>query len=175
DGVGRTDDGRFIVAAGDERYLADNVVIACGAFQIPYTPPFAAELDPRIVQMHAEDYRNLEQLADGPVLVVGAGNSGADIALDVARAHRTLLSGKHPGHLPINTVGLSGRLAFPIIWQVWTHVINVDTPVGRKVRPKVLRGPEPLIRVKPKHLDAARVERVGRTVGARGGLPLLDD
>jgi putative flavoprotein involved in K+ transport len=174
DAVGRSD-GQFIVAAGDERYAADNVVVACGAFEVPYVPPFAAELAAGIVQMHAEDYRNESQLADGPVLVVGPGNSGADVALDVAGRHRTFLSGKHPGHIPINTVGLSGRLAFPVLWQVWTHILNVGTPIGRKVRANVLRGPEPLIRVKPKHLDAAGVERVGRTIGVREGLPLLED
>ena len=175
DGVGRVD-GRFVVAAGDERFEADNVVIATGAFQVPSTPEFAAELDPRITQMHAEDYRNTSQLRDGPVLVVGAGNSGADVALDLADEHEVWLSGEHPGHVPINTVGLSGRLLFPLLWQFWTHVLTADTPIGRKVKAKASSGrSEPLIRVKPKHLDAAGVKRVPRTVGARGGLPLLAD
>ena len=174
DGLGRAN-GRFIVAAGDERFEADNVVIATGAFQAPDTPDFAPELDPGIRRMHAEDYRNGSQLRPGPVLVVGAGNSGADIALDLASEREIWLSGEHPGHLPINTVGLSGRLIFPLLWQFWTHVLNLDTPIGRKVRDKVLTEPEPLIRVKPKHLDAAGVKRVPRTVGVRDGLPLLDD
>jgi putative flavoprotein involved in K+ transport len=174
DVVGRID-GRFVVAAGDERFEANNVVIAAGAFQQPSTPAFADELDARIVQMHAEDYRNRSQLRDGPVLVVGAGNSGADVALDLAGEHEIWLSGEHPGHLPINTVGLSGRLIFPLLWQFWTHVLTVDTPIGRKVKAKVATGRKPLIRVKPKHLDAAGVKRVPRTVGARGGLPLLAD
>jgi putative flavoprotein involved in K+ transport len=175
DALGRGANGRFVVAAGDRRFEADNVVVATGAFQTPSVPDLARELDPRIVQMHSSEYRNTGQLREGDVLVVGAGNSGADIALDVVREHRTWLSGKHPGHLPINTVGLSGRLAFPFIWRAWTHVLTLDTPIGRRMRPKVLAGPEPLIRVKPKHLTSAGVERVERTTGVRGGLPELAD
>ena len=174
DALGRSG-GRFVVAAGDRRFVADNVVLATGAFQAAKLPPFAGELDPRIVSMHASEYRNRAQLREGPVLVVGPGNSGADIALDLAAHHRTLLAGEHPGHLPINTVGLSGRLAFPFIWRAWTYVLNTRTPVGRRVRPKVLAGPEPLIRAKPKHLDAAGVERVGRVSGIRDGRPVVDD
>jgi putative flavoprotein involved in K+ transport len=174
DGVGRRD-GRILVCAGDRRFEAANVVIATGPFQRPRVPPFAARLDPGIVQLHSSEYRNPAQLRDGAVLVVGAGNSGADIALDVAPTHRTWLSGEHPGHLPLNTVGLSGRLAFPLLWFAWTHVLNVRTPIGRRVRPKVLAGPEPLIRVRPKHLDAAEVERLPRTTGVRDGLPELAD
>ncbi|MFL5871721.1 MAG: flavin-containing monooxygenase [Solirubrobacterales bacterium] len=167
--------GRYLLAAGDRRFEADQVVIATGPFQAPKVPAFAPELDPRIVQMHSSEYRNPSQLPDGGVLVVGPGNSGADIALDVAGTHRTWLSGEHPGHIPLNTTGTSGRLAFPLIWFVWTHVLNVGTPVGRKARPKVLAGPEPLIRVKPKHLAAAGVERVARTSGVKEGLPELED
>lgn len=174
DGVGRCG-RRFVVAAGEERFEAGNVVIASGAFQTPRTPDFAAELDPRIMQLHSDDYRNASQLRSGPVLVVGPGNSGADVALDLAGDREVWLSGEHPGHLPINTGGLSGRLMFPLLWQFWTHVLNVGTPIGRKAKPKVLTGPEPLIRVKPNHLDAAGVKRAPRTTGARGGLPLLED
>lgn len=169
------DGERFIVAAGETRYLADDVVIATGAFQEPRTPDFAGELDPRIVQVHSARYRNPAQLAPGRVLVVGPGNSGADIALDLAGTHEVYLAGEHPGHIPINVPGLSGRIVFPVLWQVWTHLLNLDTPIGRKVRPKVLAGPEPLIRVKPRHLDRAGVRRVPRVAEITDGLPRLDD
>jgi putative flavoprotein involved in K+ transport len=174
DGLGRADDGRYLVAAGDERYTADNVVIATGAFQQPRTPDFAPELDPRIVQLHSAEYRNPSQLQEGRVLVVGAGNSGADIALHLAATHETFLSGKHPGQIPVNMVGLSGRVSFPVIWWVWTHVLQRSTPIGRKARPKVLAGPEPIIRDKPKHLERAGVTRLGRTTGVQNGRPVID-
>jgi putative flavoprotein involved in K+ transport len=174
DALGRTRD-RFVIAAGEQRFEADNVVIATGMFQAPRVPEFADRLDPRIVQLHSSEYRNREQLREGDVLVVGAGNSGADIALDVAAGHRTWIAGDHPGHLPINTIGLSGRLAFPVIWKVWTHLLNTSTPIGRRAQPKVLAEAEPLIRWKPKHLAAAGIERVPRVTAAAGGLPELAD
>jgi putative flavoprotein involved in K+ transport len=174
DGVGKVD-GRFLVAAGDERFEADNIVVACGAFQVPSVPGFATGLDPRILQLHSQEYRNAGDLRDGPVLVVGAGNSGADIALDVAPHRETWLSGKHPGHLPFPVNRLTATVVFPILWLVWTHVLNTGTPIGRKVRPKVLAGPEPLIRVRPKHLEAAGMRRLPRVAGVRDGLPLLED
>jgi putative flavoprotein involved in K+ transport len=166
---------RFLVAAGEQRLEADQVVIATGPFQAPHTPPFASELDPRIVQLHSTDYRNPSQLQDGDVLVVGAGNSGADIALELAAGRRVLLSGEHPGHIPIAIEGNSGRLLFPVLWFVWTHILNRGTPIGRRALPKIAAGKEPLIRVKPKHLVAAGIERVARTAGVANGRPRLDD
>ena len=75
---------RFVVTAGDRTFEADNVVVAMANFQQPKVPPFAADLDPSIVQMHSYEYRNPSQLADGPVLLVGVGNSGAEIAMELA-------------------------------------------------------------------------------------------
>src|SRR5438067_3504289 len=71
DALGRADDGRFLLAAGERRYEADNVVIATGPFQKAHVPDFADRLDPRITQMHSSAYRNPRELPDGDVLVVG--------------------------------------------------------------------------------------------------------
>src|SRR5687768_8693768 len=87
------DEGRFVLSLGDERLEARNVVVATGALRVPKLPPFAAELDPRIVQLHSADYRNPSQLQDGEVLVVGVGNSGAEIAYELAETRRCLLAG----------------------------------------------------------------------------------
>jgi putative flavoprotein involved in K+ transport len=173
DALGRASSGRFLLAAGERRYEADNVVIATGPFQAPYVPDFAGELDPRIVQMHSSAYRNPRDLPDGDVLVVGPGNSGADIALELVRDRRVLLSGDIGPHIPFDIEGTSGRLIFPLMWQVWSHVLTFGSPVGRKALPKISAGKEPLIRVKPKQLASAGVEFVPRTAGIRDGLPLL--
>src|SRR6266487_958355 len=115
-------------------------------------PRLAPELDPAIVQVHAGAYRNPTQLRDGPVLVVGAGNSGAEIALETAAAgHPTSLSGRHPGHVP-SLVYRGGGRAF---WWFASRVLSVDTPIGRRVRRKALVHGGPLIRVKPKDVIAA--------------------
>ena len=103
------DGERFVVAAGDRRFEADNVVVAMASYQRPRVPAFAAELDPSIVQLHSSDYRNPSQLRDGGVLVVGAGNSGAEIALDGVRPPHLAL-GATPGHAP-SAEGAGGAAA----------------------------------------------------------------
>src|SRR5687767_8602859 len=75
DGLSREAD-RYVVAAGDRRFEADQVVVASGAYPRPRLPAFAAELDPGLVQLHSSEYRDPSQLQEGGVLVVGAANSG---------------------------------------------------------------------------------------------------
>ena len=104
-------DGRYLVSAGTRRWEADNVVIATGAFRDPRVPSFAADLDPAIRQLHSSAYRGPEQLRDGPVLVVGAAHSGADIAHELAATHPTILSGPSTGELPFRCDGPVARLA----------------------------------------------------------------
>src|SRR5512134_3597813 len=59
------EDGRYVLRAGERRFVADNVVVATGVMQKPNVPSFAPELDPRVRQLHSADYRNLSQLQDG--------------------------------------------------------------------------------------------------------------
>ncbi|PWU11481.1 MAG: portal protein [Terriglobia bacterium] len=176
DGLSRRG-GKYIVNAGSRRFEADNVVVAMATYQVPRTPPFARELDPQIVQIHSKDYRNPSQLQEGGVLIVGAGNSGAEIGLEVARSHRTWMAGRDTGHIPFHIDGLAARLFLqPLVIRFLFHrVLTIKTPMGRKVRPKVLSQGGPLIRVKPQQLAAAGVERVPRVAGVDNGLPLLAD
>jgi putative flavoprotein involved in K+ transport len=169
------DGGRFLVTAGGRRWEADQVVVASGAYQRPRIPAFASELDQGIVQLDTTRYRNPSQLRPGGVLVVGAGNSGAEIAHEVWSTHPTWLSGPDTGHLPVRTGGRLDRLVTPPFWWFASRVLTVDTPVGRRVRPKALHARSPLERVRPKELAAAGVERLPRTVGVRDGLPALED
>jgi putative flavoprotein involved in K+ transport len=171
------DNGRFVVAAGDRRWEADNVVVAMSTFQVPRVPAFAADLGPDVVQLHSAGYRNPSQLQEGGVLVVGAGNSGAEIAFEVASRHPTWLAGKESGHVPFRIEGAAARYVFqPLLFRVVGHrVLTVDTPIGRKLRPRLISHAAPLVRVKPKDLAAAGVQRVPRVVGVRDGHPLLAD
>lgn len=175
DALALADDGRFLIAAGERRYSAEHVVVATGPFQRAHVPEFASELDPRITQMHSSGYQAPSELPDGDVLVVGAGNSGADIALELAAERAVLLSGELGPEIPFNIEGMAGRLAFPLLWQVWSHVLTFGSPVGRKALPKIRAGMEPRIRVKKKWLARAGVEFVPRTAGVRNGRPMLDD
>lgn len=176
DGLAR-DGERFVVTAGGRRYEADNVVVATGAYHCPRIPAFAPELDPDIVQLHSSEYRRPSQLQEGPVLVVGAANSGAEIALELSQSRQTWLSGRHPGSEPARPGSALGRLVTPLMWFVFSNVLSVRTPIGRWLRPKMLKmGGVPLARVRPADLQAAGVERVhDRTAGVQDGLPLLAD
>jgi putative flavoprotein involved in K+ transport len=174
----RNGDG-YVASVGDRRLGADNVVVATGVFQHerPFIPEFAAELDPAIRQLHSADYRGPEQLQRGPVLVVGAAHSGGDIAFEVARAgYTTVLSGRDTGQIPVPVDSHRMRVAWPVLRFLWTRVLTVDTPMGRKVKHEIRWGGGPLIRVKRRDLEAAGVERVlDRTVGVENGMPMLAD
>jgi putative flavoprotein involved in K+ transport len=168
---------RFLVESGGRQIEADNVVVAMATFQRPNVPPCAAELDRRIRQLHSSEYRNPAQLQEGAVLVVGAGNSGAEIAVEVAREHRTWMSGRDVGQIPFRIQGTASRLLLSrlVLRFVFHRVLTVNTPLGRKVRPKVLHVGGPLIRTRSGDLAAAGIERAPRVVGVRNGLPLLAD
>ncbi len=167
---------RFVVSAGHLELEADNVVVAMANYQTPRIPAFAKDLDPSIVQIHSSAYRNPSQLQDGGVLVVGAGNSGADIAMEVARSHPTWMAGKESAYVPFHIETFVARhLLISMVRFVGHHVLSVRTPIGRKVRPKALVTAAPLVRVKPKDLLGSGVARVSRVVGVRDGLPMVED
>jgi putative flavoprotein involved in K+ transport len=174
DGVTRIA-SRFAVMSNAGAFEADNVVVATGACHTPKTPAFATGLNRRIVQLHSSAYKSPAQLMDGGVLVVGLGNSGAEISYDVCRSHRVWLSGTPSGQLPVRHGPAAAALVLPLVRFLGMHVLTVDTPVGRKVLPKMKKQAAPLIRLKVKDLEAAGIERVARVTGGRDGLPLLAD
>ena len=169
------DGDRYVVVCGERRLEADSVVVATGFYGTPVVPEFASELDPRIVQMHSSEYRDPSQLRPGGVLLVGAGNSGADIAVEVAASHPTWLSGPDKGQVPFRIEHPLRRIFLPALWFIASHVLTVKTPLGRKARPHVLESGAPRIRVKTDDLVAAGVEQVPRTTGVQDGLPVLED
>ena len=174
--VSRNSSG-YVVDCGDRCLEAKNVVVATGTFGRSYTPEFATHLDPEIVQLHSSEYQNPSQLREGPVLVVGASHSGADVAIDVAGGHRTILCGRETGEIPFD---IEARPALAVGWRPMSflarRVLTLRTPIGRKMRPKIRRHGGPLLRFKRADLDAAGVERTtARVVGVRDGRPELDD
>lgn len=170
-------DGRFHVTADEQCFQADNVVVAMSNYQRPRVPAFASELDPDMVQLHSMEYRNPGQLRTGGVLLVGAGNSGSEIAMELSRSHPVWMSGRDTGHVPFRVGGLAGRLFLTrfVLRFLFHRVLTVSTPAGRKVRPTVLAHGGPLIRVKPSDLARAGVRRVPRVAGVRDGRPVLED
>jgi putative flavoprotein involved in K+ transport len=170
-------DDVFVLQGNGFTLHADQVVVAMSSYQRPRVPEFAPALQPGIVQLHSFDYRNQAQLGRGGVLVVGAGNSGGEIALELARSRPVWLSGRDVGTVPFDIEGTASRLLLArlVIGFVFHHVITVRSPIGRKIRPGFISRGAPLIRIRPGEIEAGGVKRVGRVVGARDGLPLLED
>lgn len=163
-------DDRYVLESESNRLRATNVVVATGPFQHPEVPECARGLDPSITQLHSRDYRNPNQLPAGDVLVVGAGNSGAEIAVELAGAGRcTWLSGRDTGHVP--SAVFNSRL----FWWLFGSVFTVDTRIGRRIKERSIGRGDPLIRLAPADIRQSGVERVGRTAGVTDGKPRLED
>ena len=164
----------YVVETDGGRLLADHVVVAAGFDRLPQMPAFRAELAPTITQLHSSEYRNPAQIPEGDVLVVGAGNSGADIALELSRTHRVHLAGRHPGQVPFRIERPSSRIPTLLVFAAFAHVLTTRTAIGRRARAGVLAHSGPLIRVKTADLAAAGVHRVPRVVGVTDALPVVE-
>ena len=171
------DGDTYVVEAGGRELRSTNIVVAMANYQIPHVPDFAPDLDPGILQMHSAQYQRPSQLADGPVLVVGLGNSGADIGLELAHDRETYIAGTPGPVIPFRIEPWLGRnVSVRLVRFMAVKVLNTGTFIGRKARPKMMQHTGgPIVRVKPKDLVEASAHRVGRVVGVQNGLPLLDD
>jgi putative flavoprotein involved in K+ transport len=167
----------YVVETDDEEIRARNVVVATGGFHHPRIPELANSLSGDILQMHSSDYRRPSQIREGPVLVVGAGQSGAEIALDLVEYHQVWLSGEDHGEEPARPGSAADRLIAPIMVFAATKVINVANPIGRKMRDHFLNPPRGIPRAggTRKRIREAGIEWVGRTIGAKDGLPMLEE
>jgi len=168
----------YRVEAGDRQFEAEQVVVAMSSYQRGRIPPFATRLHPETMQLHAGEYRNPSQLREGSVLVVGVGNSGAEIAVEVAGSgHKTWVSGRDVGQIPFRIGGLPGRLFLErlVFRFVFHRLLTLDTVFGRRAHLARAHRAVPLIRTRSPDLARAGTERVPRVVGVRDGLPLLAD
>ncbi|WP_370619494.1 flavin-containing monooxygenase [Mumia sp. Pv 4-285] len=173
--IARVSDG-FVVETGAGTYFAGRVVVTTGAHVRPVVPELAADLDPGIRQIHSLDYRGPEQLADGGVLVVGAANSGTDVALDaVAAGHPTWLAGRHPGQVPFDLDAPSSRAVIPVVMFAFRHVLTRRTPMGRRFIASSDGHGVMLVRNRLADLDRAGVVRIGRIEAVQDGRPMSTD
>jgi putative flavoprotein involved in K+ transport len=148
---------------------AGHVVVATG-YQGPKVPALAADIKPDIRQLHASQYRNAARLT-GDVLVVGAGTSGVEIAIEAARAgHKTVLAGRGTGAIPPVFYAFQGKF----FWFYANKIASVRTPMGRRMKPFVLHHGAPLIRVTMREALAAGVERAPRVTAVDSGFPVCD-
>lgn len=161
----------FVIKSSIGELTASQVVIASGTHPVPKIPSFASQLDKGIHQIHSSQYVNPDQIPAGPVLVVGAGTSGVEIAIEVSKKFPTSISGKPNFHIPDFIFNYTGGL----FWWFANHVVTIQTPVGRKARKNILMHGGPLISISAKDLDEAGVTRYPRVSGIRNGNPLFDD
>ena len=168
----------YLVKAGALELEAAQVIVAMSGYQQPRVPTLAKELNPNILQLHSSQYQRPAQLREGPVLIVGAGNSGAEIGFELVQQERRVwVSGPDTGKVPFRITSFWARwLLVRLMFRVVFHrVLTIRTPMGRKARPKMLHGATPLIRTQAQDLIAAGAQRCGRVTGARGGQPVLED
>ena len=155
------DGGSFEVRTADASYQARQVVVATGPFQVPFVPPPAGSLDASVTQVHSADYRNPQALPEGPVLVVGGGNSGFQIAEELA-ATRTVdlsIATKYP-MLPQRR---AGRDLFWWLTRLGLLRVTVDSRVGQRMSRR-----EFIIGTNRKRLERAGVRFRPRMVDADG-------
>jgi putative flavoprotein involved in K+ transport len=120
----------FEVQAGEDILRAGQVVVATGPFQRPFVPPAAAGFDASVIQIHSADYRNPQSLPDGPVLVVGAGNSGLQIGAELAATRPVDVS--VGAAVPTLPQRLLGRDLFWWLIRLRFMRVNTATRLGRR-------------------------------------------
>lgn len=164
-------EGAFEIETDGVQLQADNVIIATGAFQTPVIPALAKQLDAEIFQVHSSSYKNPRQLPEGDALVVGAANSGAQIALEISRTRNTLLAGRSVGNLPRR---LLGRDLFDWLWPTVMRP-GADSAIGRRIQRDILSSTDKLIGMSEVDLASPSLKRVGRVVSVRDGFPEFED
>ena len=142
----RKTDTTYLVELDDRTYEADQVVVATGPFQEPLVPAIAERLDSDVVQLHGSAYRTPESIREGPVLVVGGGNTGFQIAEELSASREVHLSiGSRQTPLPQRILGrdlfwyleASGLIRKTTVSRIGRRMAGRDTLIGS--RPGTLR------------------------------------
>ena len=172
-GAVRRTAGRYLVELGDRSYTADQIVVATGPFQVPFVPPIAERVAQDVLQLHSTEYRVPGDFPDGPVLVVGGGNTGFQIAEELSATREVHLSiGSRQTPLPQRILG---RDLFWYLEKTAAMRKSTDTRIGRR-----LAGRDTLIGSNPRtlrkqhgvRLRPRAVEACGRTVRFSDGSEL---
>jgi putative flavoprotein involved in K+ transport len=140
-----TDDAGYLVELDGRAYEADQVVIATGPFQVPRVPAIAEQLNDTVVHFHSSEYRTSAGIPPGPVLVIGGGNTGFQIAAELASTHEVHLSiGSRQTPLPQR---IFGRDLFTLLDKTGLMAKTLDSRLGQKLKDR-----ETLIGSKPRTL-----------------------
>jgi len=158
----RPADGGYLVELDDRAIGAEQVVIATGPWQVPVVPAIAERLDPSVVQFHSTAYRSPQQIPDGPVLVVGGGNTGYQIAEELVRTHDVHLSvGTRQTPLPQRILG---RDLFTYLEAFGV----IRAPVSSRLGSRLQKKGETLVGSSPRSARRRGIRFHGRTVDVSG-------
>jgi putative flavoprotein involved in K+ transport len=164
----RRANGGYLVELADRAYEAEQVVVATGPFQVPFVPAIAARLGPGVVQLHSTAYRSPDAVPAGRVLVVGGGNTGFQIADELAASREVHLSiGSRQTPLPQRILGRD------LFWYLdATGLIRktAESRIGRR-----MAGRDTLIGSTPRALRRRGVRLHGRAVDAAESAVTFDD
>ena len=165
--IRKRDDG-YLVELEERAYEADQVVVATGPFQVPLVPAFAERIDAGVVQLHSSAYRAPRSIPDGPVLVVGGGNTGFQIAEELSASREVHLSiGARQMPLPQRILGRD------LFWYLdATGLIRKTTEsrIGRRMSER-----DTLVGSTPRGLRRRGVELHGRAVDVAGSTVSFED
>lgn len=161
----------YEISTQREVFYCKQLVIATGANPVPKIPELSKKLHGNIFQLHSAYYRNEKDLAPGNVLVVGAGASGVQLAIELSKSRETFIAGNPTFHIPDFVFRYVGRL----YWFFAKYIVTLHTPLGRKVKPKFLSGGGPLINVSVKDLEAAGVNRLPKLNAVENGIPVFEN
>jgi putative flavoprotein involved in K+ transport len=160
----------YLLETSEGQIEADVVVIATGPNTLPNIPVGAAELASTIVQVHSSDYRNPASVPEGDVLVVGAGTSGTQLAIELSATHSVTIAGRPTASMRAAVIPLVGELQ----WRAINNLLTRSTPMGRKAAVGFFHRGAPLIGIGVPDLIKAGVCRVGRFTGVQDGMPVVD-
>jgi putative flavoprotein involved in K+ transport len=152
----------FEIRTQDEVFRARQVVVATGPFQVPFVPPAAQRLDGSVIQLHSAGYRDPRALPPGPVLVVGGGNSGFQIAGELAATRQVDLS--IATKAPMLPQRLAGKDLFWWLTRLGLMRVTTQSRLGRRMSAR----PDFIIGSSRRRLQAAGVRFRPGVAGADG-------
>jgi len=162
---------KYEIFAGDDVITCDNLVVATGGHQVVKKPGFSNSFASTIFNIHSSEYKRADAIPPGKVLVVGAGASGVQIAIDLSKIHEVFLAGKPTFHIPDFVFRFLGGF----YWWFISNVLTINTPMGRNARKSVLAGGGPLINVLMKEVESAGIKCMPRLTGAENGHPKFEN